>query len=97
MVAQGARLDGIPAASLRINLWSMEGKVTKVDLATNAIFLADVAGNQTDEPTPDKGFVIQMPQIVTLAGKSALQAIKPGDVVITIFSEKTAIDATIIR
>ncbi|MCC7272554.1 MAG: hypothetical protein IT561_07790 [Alphaproteobacteria bacterium] len=97
MVAQGAYLEGIPGARQRINLWTMEGMVTKVDLATNTVFLINATGNQTDEPPPNDGEVIQMPQIVTAAGKSALQGIKPGDVIVTVFSQQTAIDATIIR
>ena len=97
MVAQGARLEGIPGARQRINLWTMEGMVTKVDLPTNTVFLINAIGNQTDEPPPNDGEVIQMPQIVTPAGKSALQTIKPGDVITTVFSQQTAIDATIIR
>ena len=97
MVAQGARLEGIPGARQRINLWTMEGMVTKVDLPTNTVFLINAIGNQTDEPPPNDGEVIQMPQIVTPAGKAALQTIKPGDVITTVFSQQTAIDATIIR
>jgi hypothetical protein len=97
MVAQGARLEGIPGARQRINLWTMEGMVTKVDLPTNTVFLINAIGNQTDDPPPNDGEVIQMPQIVTPAGKSALATIKPGDVITTVFSQQTAIDATIIR
>ncbi len=97
MVAEGARLQGIPGAKQRINLWTMEGMVTKVDLPTNTVFLINAVGNQTDEPPPNSGEVIQMPQVVTPAGKSALAGIKPGDVVTTVFSQQTAIDATIIR
>jgi hypothetical protein len=97
MVAQGARLEGIPGARQRINLWSMEGMVTKVDLPTNTVFLINAIGNITDEPPPNPGEVIQMPQIVTAAGKAALQTIKPGDVITTVFSQQTAIQVTIIR
>ena len=97
MLAQGARLQGIPGAQQRIRLWNMDGMVTKVDLPTNTVFLINAIGNQTDEPPPNDGEVIQMPQIVTPAGKSALQTIKPGDVITTVFSQQTALDATIIR
>jgi hypothetical protein len=97
MVAQGARLEGIPGARQRINLWTMEGMVTKVDLPANTVYLINAIGNQTDEPPPNDGEVIQMPPIVTDAGKSALQGIKPGDVITTVFSQQTALDATIIR
>jgi hypothetical protein len=97
MVTEGAKLEGIPGARQRINLWTMEGMVTKVDLPTNTVFLINATGNQTDEPPPNDGEVIQMPQIVTAKGKAALQTIKPGDVITTVFSQQTAIDATIIR
>jgi len=97
MVAQGARLEGIPGARQRINLWTMEGMVTKVDLPTNTVFLINAIGNITDEPPPNPGEVIQMPQIVTAPGKAALQTIKPGDVITTVFSQQTAIQVTIIR
>lgn len=97
MVAQGAYLLGIPGARQRINLWMMEGMVTKVDPATNTIYLINATGNQTDEPPPNPGEVIQMPPIITANGKAAFQTIKPGDMVTAVFSQQTAIDATIIR
>jgi hypothetical protein len=97
MVAQGAKLEGIPGARQPIALWMMEGMVTKVDPATNTIYLINATGNQTDEPPPNPGEVIQMPPIITVNGKAAFQTIKPGDIVTTVFSQQTAIDATIIR
>ena len=97
MVAQGAYLAGIPGARQRINLWMMEGMVTKVDPATNTIYLINATGNQTDEPPPNPGEVIQMPQITTANGKAAFATIKPGEMVTCVFSQQTAIDATIIR
>ena len=97
MLAQGARLQGIPGAQQRIRLWNMDGMVTKIDPATNTIFLINASGGEPDKPAPDSGEVIQMPQIVTPAGKAALQATKPGDLIVTVFSQQTAIKATIIR
>ena len=38
-----------------------------------------------------------MPPIVTDKGKAAVQTIKVGDTITTVFSQQTAIDATIIR
>jgi hypothetical protein len=96
-LAQGARLQGIPGAQERIRLWNMDGMVTKVDLPANTVFLINASGGRPDEPAPDSGEVIQMPQIVTESGKAALQTIKPGDVITTVFSQQTAIKATIIR
>ena len=97
MLAQGARLQGIPGAQQRIRLWNMDGMVTKVDLPSNTVFLINASGGKPDEPAPDSGEVIQMPPIVTDKGKAALQTIKVGDVITTVFSQQTAIDATIIR
>ena len=97
MLAQGARLQGIPGAQQRIRLWNMDGMVTKVDLPSNTVFLINASGGEPDKPAPDSGEVIQMPPIVTDAGKAALQTIKVGDTITTVFSQQTAIDATIIR
>ena len=97
MLAQGARLQGIPGAQERIRLWDMDGMVTKVDLPRNTVYLINASGGEPDKPAPDSGEVIQMPPIVTPAGKAALQTIKVGDTITTVFSQQTAIDATIIR
>jgi len=97
MMAKGARLQGIPDAQQRIRLWTMDGMVTKVDPATNTIFLINASGGEPDKPAPNSGEVIQMPQVVTDAGKAALRTLQPGDQVTTVFSQQTAIKATIIR
>jgi hypothetical protein len=97
MVAQGAKLEGIPGMRQPINLWMMEGMVTKLDPPSNTIYLINATGNQTDEPAPNPGEVIQMPPIVTVNGKSAMGTLKVGDEATCVFSQQTAIDATIIR
>lgn len=97
MLAEGARLEGIPGARQRIRLWGMSGMCTKVDLAANTVYLINASGGEPDKPAPDSGEVIQMPPIVTEAGKAALRTLKPGDLITTVFSQQTAIDATIIR
>jgi hypothetical protein len=97
MVAQGAKLEGIPGMRQPIALWMMEGMVTKLDPAANVVYLINATGNQTDEPAPNPGEVIQMPPIVTAAGKAAMSQLKVGDEVTMVFSQQTAIDATIIR
>jgi len=38
-----------------------------------------------------------MPPVQTAAGRQALASIKPGDQVVTVWSQQTAIKATIIR
>jgi hypothetical protein len=97
MIAKGARLEGIPGAQEPIKLWSMSGMVTKVDPATGTIFLINASNGRPEDPSPDSGEVIQMPQVQSAAGRQALQTIKPGDQVMTVWSQQTAIRATIIR
>jgi len=97
MLKQGARLEGIPGAQERIRLWTMAGMCTKVDTAGSVVFLINASGGEPDKPAPNSGEVIQMPQILTAAGKAGLATIKPGDQVTTVFSQQTCIKATIIR
>ena len=97
MMAKGARIEGIPGAQQRILLWNMNGMCTKVDLANNVVYLINASGGEPDKPSPDSGEVIQMPQIVTDAGRAALRTLKPGDLITTVFSQQTAIKVTIIR
>jgi len=97
MMAQGARIEGIPGSQERIRLWEMDGMCTKVDLANNVVYLINASGGEPDKPAPDSGEVIQMPQVVTPEGQAALKMIKVGDVIVTVFSVQTALKATIIR
>ena len=97
MMAQGARIEGIPGAQEKIRLWTMDGMCTRVDTAASTVYLINASGGEPDKPSPDSGEVIQMPQIVSAAGKAALATLKPGDQITTVFSVQTALKATIIR
>jgi hypothetical protein len=97
MLAQGARLQGIPGAQEPIRLWRMDGMCTKVDSSTGTVFLINASGGRPEEPAPNSGEVIQMPQVRTQAGRTALASIKPGDQLVTVWSQQTAIKATVIR
>lgn len=97
MLAKGARLQGIPGAQEPIKLWRMDGMVTKVDPAANTIYLINASAGLPEEPAPDSGEVIQLPIVRSAAGVSAVKAVKPGDELITVWSQQTAIKATIIR
>jgi hypothetical protein len=97
MLAKGARLQGIPGAQEPIKLWRMDGMVTKVDQASNTIFLINASAGRPEEPAPDSGEVIQLPLVRSAAGVEALKTIQPGDPLITVWSQQTAIKATIIR
>lgn len=94
-MAQGARIESIPGARERLRLWSMAGTCTKVDVATNTICLIGASGGEPGSPSPDRGQVIPMPQIVTEAGKAALMTIKPGTPITTVYSMQTAFKVTV--
>ena len=96
-MTQGARLQGIPGAQERIRIWSMDGMCTKVDLANNQVFLINASGGEPDKPAPDSGEVIQLPVAQSAAGQAAAKSAKPGDLLITVWSQQTAIKATVIR
>jgi hypothetical protein len=97
MLAKGARLQGIPGAQEPIRLWRMDGMVTKVDPAANVIYVINASAGRPEEPSPDSGEVIQMPPIQTQAGLAAMKGVQVGDLVITVWSQQTAIKATVIR
>jgi hypothetical protein len=97
MLAKGARLQGIPGAQEPIKLWRMDGMVTRVDPASSTIYLISASGGRPDEPSPDSGEVIQLPPAMTPAGQAAVKAAQPGDQLVTVWSQQTAIKATVIR
>ena len=97
MVAKGARLQGIPGAQEPIRLWRMDGMVTKIDPSTNVIYVINASAGRPEEPSPDSGEVIQMPPIQTQPGLAAVKGVQVGDLVITVWSQQTAIKATVIR
>ena len=97
MLAKGARLQGIPGAQEPIKLWRMDGMVTKVDPAAYTIYLINASGGKPEEPSPDSGEVVQLPVIQSAAGQAAFKSVQPGDLLITVWSQQTAIKATIIR
>jgi len=71
--------------------------VTRVDPAQSQLFLIYKSGGEPDRPAPNAGEVIQMPRIVSDAGKAALSTLKPGDDVVTVWSQQTALNVKIIR
>jgi hypothetical protein len=95
MLAKGARLQGIPGMQEPIKLWRMDGMVTKVD--GNTIYLINASGGRPEEPAPDSGEVVQLPVVQSPAGQAAVKSVKVGDQVITVWSQQTAIKATVIR
>jgi hypothetical protein len=97
MMAKGARLTGIPGAQEPIRMWSMSGMVTRVDVPAATLYLINASNGRPEEPSPDSGEVIQLPQVQTAAGRQALASLKPGDLVNTVWTHQTAIKATIIR
>ena len=97
MLQQGARLEGIPGMQERIGLWSMSGMVTGVDAAAGRLLVINASNGRPEDPSPDAGEIITLPTVQSAAGKQALATIRPGDLVTTVWSQQTAIKATIIR
>ena len=95
LMAQGARIEGLPGSQERIRLWEMDGMCTKI--GPNVVYLINASGGEPDKPAPDSGEVIQMPQVVSPEGLAALKMIKVGDTIVTVFSVQTALNVTIIR
>jgi hypothetical protein len=97
LLGKGARLTGIPGAQEPIRMWSMSGMATRVEPASGSLFIINASNGRPEDPSPDSGEVIQLPQIQTAAGRQALASIKPGDLVNTVWTHQTVIKATIIR
>jgi hypothetical protein len=97
MMAKGARLTGIPGAQEPIRMWSMSGMVTKVDPASGGLWIINASNGRPEDPSPDSGEVITLPQVKSAAGRQALASLKPGDQVMTVWTHQTAIVVTIIR
>jgi hypothetical protein len=97
MMEKGARLTGIPGAQQPVRMWTMSGMVTRADPAAASLFIVNASNGRPEEPSPDSGEVIQLPQIRSAAGRQALASLRPGDQVMTVWSHQTAIAVTIIR
>jgi hypothetical protein len=97
MKAQGARIEGVPGSKPVIRLWSMQGMVTKVDPANSQFYVIYKSGGEPDRPAPNAGEVIQLPRVVSDQGKAAMAQLKPGDDVVTVWSQQTALNVKIIR
>jgi hypothetical protein len=97
LIAKGAQLTGIPGAREPIRMWSMSGMVTKTDVPAATLWLINASNGRPEEPSPNSGEVIQLPQVQTAAGRQALASLAPGDLVTTVWTWQTAIKVTIIR
>jgi hypothetical protein len=93
----GARIEGVPGSRPVMRLWEMDGMVTKVDPANSQFYVIYKSGGEPDRPAPNAGEVIQLPRVVTDAGKAAMAGLKPGDDVVTVWSQQTALNVKIIR
>jgi hypothetical protein len=97
MVAQGARIEGLPGSNHKVRLFTMTGMVVKVDAASGAVDIINASSGEPDAPTPSSGEVIRLPQIKTQAGLAALKTMKPGDQLTAVYSVQTAFSIAIIR
>ncbi|WP_428686006.1 hypothetical protein [Reyranella sp.] len=97
LIDKGAQLTGIPGAREPIRMWSMSGMVTQVSPSNGGLSIINASNGRPEEPSPNSGEVITLPQIQTEAGKQALGMLKPGDIVTTVWTHQTAIAVKIIR
>ena len=97
MKQTGARIEGVPGSKPVMRLWEMDGMVTKVDPANSQFYVIYKSGGEPDRPAPNAGEVIQLPRVVSDAGKAAMAGLKPGDDVVTVWSQQTALNVKIIR
>lgn len=97
MIAQGARIDGLPGSEHQIRLFTMAGMVVATDVEHQTVDIINASGGEPDKPAPDSGEVIRLPQIQTAEGVAALKALRPGDMLTTVFSVQTAFRIVIIR
>jgi hypothetical protein len=82
MVSDPAKAPGVMGTSVRAGLWAAQGVVVRTDLAAKKIELVDPAG----------GMVYSSPWIKSASGQAVLAALKPGDMVTMVFSERTAFE-----
>ncbi len=62
------------------------------------IYLINASGGRPEEPAPDSGEVVQLPLVQSAAGQAAVKS-RQGRATrsITVWSQQTAIKATVIR
>lgn len=82
MVSDPARGPGVLSTGVRAGLWAAQGVVVRTDLAAKKIELVDPAG----------GVIYSSPWIKSASGQAVLAALKPGDMVTMVFSERTAFE-----
>ena len=97
MVAQGARIEGLPGSEHQIRLFTMAGMVVATDPQHSTVDIVNASGGEPDKPAPDSGEVIRLPQIQSEKGRATLATLKPGDKLTTVYSVQTAFKIAIIR
>ena len=97
MAAAGARAEGYVINGHPIKMFMMEGTITRLDPATYTMWIVYASGGEPDKGVPATGEVVQLPQIRTPEGQAAFATLKPGDLVVTVFSVQSALKVLIIR
>ncbi len=55
--------------------------LTRVTAENGGLWLINASNGRPEEPSPNSGEVITIPQVLTAAGRLSLGILKPGDVV----------------
>ncbi len=71
--------------------------LTRVTAENGGLWLINASNGRPEEPSPNSGELITMPQVLSSAGRLSLGTLKPGDVVNTVWTHQTAIGVKIIR
>ncbi|MBN9087928.1 MAG: hypothetical protein J0J01_13535 [Reyranella sp.] len=82
MLTDPAQAPGILDTGTKVKLWKVQGMVVRTDLAAKKMDVVD----------PQGGMIYRTPWIKSKEGQAALAALKPGDMVTCIFTERTAFE-----
>jgi len=84
MLSDPAAAPGILDTGRKVKLWQVKGIVVRTDMAAKKMDVVD----------PNGGMVYRTPWIKSKEGQATLAALKPGDPVNCIFSERTAFEVS---
>lgn len=87
MLSDPAKSPGIAGTEMRARLWSVSGIVVRTD----------IPAQKAEVVNPEGGLVYRTPWIKSAAGQATLAALKPGDKVTMVFSERLAFEITPVR
>ncbi len=89
LTSKPARAPGLEGTKMPIALWQVSGMVVKADPSSNKIDVVD--------PSPAGGLVYRTPWFKKPENQATLKSLQPGDNITAVFSERTALEVTVVR